>query len=79
MNVFSTDIQPMDQPETVSIFVLKRSFENAEWPPPMTKLSIIDMYLTRNEIQTHAMVLFKVRDSSYISSTYVTRQYTGHS
>ena len=44
----------------------------------MTKLSIIGMYLARNETQTQATVFFKVRDSSQISSTYVTRQYTGH-
>ena len=54
--IFSTNIQPKDQQKTVSIFFLQWSDKNLKWPPPMTKLTIIGMYLARTETQTQAMV-----------------------
>ena len=56
--IFSTNIQTIDQHKTVPIFFLQWLDKNSKWPPPMTKLSKIGMYLARNETQTQAMVIF---------------------
>ena len=57
---FSTIIQPIDQQKELFPF-----FPSSGYIKKIkTKLSIIDMYLARNETQTQAMVRFKVRDSS---------------